>query len=103
MKQPYHAEAQMSLLETDLSALLEHTMDAAYTVTAGAEDRGRAVLRRRRKTVALARAASAGPAVQAPGYFFQGASGNDKPDSRNMRSLASTPLGNPVSTYPNMP
>jgi hypothetical protein len=32
-------------------------------------------------------------------YFFQGASGNDKPDSKTMRSLDSTPLGNPLTTY----
>ena len=31
MKRSYHAEAQMSLLETDLFALLEHTTDAAYS------------------------------------------------------------------------
>jgi len=35
-------------------------------------------------------------------YFFQGASGNDKPDSKTMRSLDSTPLGNPLTTYANI-
>jgi hypothetical protein len=32
-------------------------------------------------------------------YFFQGASGNDKPDSKTRRSLDSTPSGNPLTTY----
>ena len=36
---------------------------------------------------------------QTMSYFFQGASGNDKPDSKTMRSLDSTPLGNPLTTY----
>jgi hypothetical protein len=35
-------------------------------------------------------------------YFFQGASGNEKPDSKTMRSLDSTPLGNPLTTYANI-
>jgi hypothetical protein len=32
-------------------------------------------------------------------YFFHGASGNDKPDSKTIRSLDSTPLGSPLTTY----
>jgi len=39
---------------------------------------------------------------QTMSYFFQGASGNDKPDSKTMRSLDSTPLGNPLTTYANI-
>jgi len=35
-------------------------------------------------------------------YFFQGASGNDKPESKTMRSLDSTPSGNPLVTYANI-
>jgi hypothetical protein len=39
------------------------------------------------------------PACKGRPYFFQGANGNDKPDNRTIRSLASTPSGNPVVTY----
>lgn len=39
---------------------------------------------------------------QTMSYFFQGASGSDKPDSKTMRSLDSTPSGNPLTTYANI-
>jgi len=39
---------------------------------------------------------------QTMSYFFQGASGNDRPDSKTMRSLDSTPSGNPLTTYANI-
>lgn len=39
---------------------------------------------------------------QTMSYFFHGASGNDKPDSKTIRSLFSTPSGNPLITYANI-